>query len=268
MSQRGGDSNSHAAGGGATGGDRGQSYRDFVLQVPGGGLKPGSDEANALQAAEVFLSDLEHEIAAYDRANAEAVKSRVSRWFGFGGASQAPSAPTVEVAGTTTPAGLSSEEADASLAGGVGPGGVAAAAAAVAAGNKPAADSHLHFERRSAADLQQQASASQAAQTKRRWFRRNTAAGGMSYEYKTPLLMRRWVPYVCVAAICVVWIPDMYKLRALHWCDARYAKLRRDIHTEYWRWTMPPDEFAELMQQIEAQIPKHRRSVKSSDCPF
>ena len=247
MSQR--DGGSSNGGGGAE--NRGQSYRDFVLQVPGGGLTPGSDEANALQSAEVFLSDLEHEIAAYDRANADAVKSRVSRWFGFGSSNTGSEA--IGAVGPTD----STTNAE-----------VISSATTVAAAAAVATDSHLRLERRSANDLGRSSAVGQPpSRGWFRWFRRSNGPS-MSYEHRTPLLMRRWVPYVCLAAIGMVWIPDMYKLRALHYCDARYAKFRRDIHTEYWRWTMPADEFAELMQQIEAQIPKHRRSVKSSDCPF
>lgn len=85
--------------------------------------------------------------------------------------------------------------------------------------------------------------------------------------HRVPILLRWWVPYFGLAALGFVWTPDMWKLRALHYCDSKYAALRRRVHTEYWRWTMDPAEFALLMEQIEANIAKNKR-VKSSDCPF
>lgn len=86
--------------------------------------------------------------------------------------------------------------------------------------------------------------------------------------HHTPFLQRRWIPWACAAGIVLVWTPDTWKLRTLHYCDVQYAALRRFVHTQYWRATMNPEEFQKLMAEMEANVAKHKRSVKSSDCPF
>jgi hypothetical protein len=82
-----------------------------------------------------------------------------------------------------------------------------------------------------------------------------------------PLIFRRWVPFVCIAALAIVWSPDAWKLRTLYYLDWKYALFRRWIHTEYWRLTMPPEEFTQLMEQIDANAPRRSR-VKGTKCPL
>lgn len=84
---------------------------------------------------------------------------------------------------------------------------------------------------------------------------------------REPLLGRRWVPYVCVAGLIAIWTPVNFKVAALQWVDAQHDAIKLTVHKVYWRWTMPPEQFAVLMRQLEANVPKSER-VKSTDCPL
>eukprot|EP00331_Platyophrya_macrostoma_P000328 CAMPEP_0176406988 /NCGR_PEP_ID=MMETSP0127-20121128/1172_1 /TAXON_ID=938130 /ORGANISM="Platyophrya macrostoma, Strain WH" /LENGTH=213 /DNA_ID=CAMNT_0017786165 /DNA_START=102 /DNA_END=743 /DNA_ORIENTATION=+ len=194
------------------------TFKNSVLGLPPEGPKPGSVEAEALHAAEMFISDIRAELDDYDRANAKAVESLGVRWGLW--KSSAPVAATSQTATEVDANGNMVERSS----------GIAASA------NK---DQQL------------------------RWFmfkKRNP--------HTTPLLLRWWVPWLCIGALLAVWTPDTWKLRGLHRADSYYAALRRFIHTQYWRLTMDPAEFDALMKDIEANKARNARSVKASDCPF
>jgi hypothetical protein len=204
----------NSSGGTSADGSSGNSFRNIILGLPKEGPKPGSEDAEALHAAEAFLGDIRVEIEEFDRANARAVEAAAGRMRFWRRGFTAPSS--------------------------------------VAVGTQTLPDGSV-VERTSAAR--------RADQYNRFMFKKRNP-------HSTPLLMRWWIPYACVFAIGLVWTPDTWKLRGLHYADSNYAALRRAIHTQYWRWTMDPTEFADLMKEIEANLPKNSRSVKSSDCPF
>jgi hypothetical protein len=85
---------------------------------------------------------------------------------------------------------------------------------------------------------------------------------------RPPLIARWYIPWTCLSLAVLIWTPDVWKLKALYLADGYYAQLRRSVHTAYWRATMDPDEFVELMTQLEANLPRHLRSVKGSNCPM
>jgi hypothetical protein len=84
---------------------------------------------------------------------------------------------------------------------------------------------------------------------------------------RVPLYARWWVPYVCVAGIVGVWIPDKYKVRALFYIDETHDAVKLRVHTWYWWATMPPEKYAVLMEQLAANVPKSER-IPSADCPL
>lgn len=84
---------------------------------------------------------------------------------------------------------------------------------------------------------------------------------------REPLISRWWVPYVCVAGIIAIWTPDRYKVGLLFYIDDTHDAVKLWVHKQYWRWTMPPDQYAILMEQLVANVPKSER-VKASDCPL
>jgi hypothetical protein len=82
-----------------------------------------------------------------------------------------------------------------------------------------------------------------------------------------PLLQRRWVPYFCVSAIVVIWIPAEAKVTGLYWADAKHDEVKLAVHKLYWRYTMPSEQYATLLEQLAASVPKGQR-VESADCPL
>lgn len=209
----------------------------MVLGLPAEGPKMGSPEAETLHAAEAFLNDLRCEIDEFDRANARQMQERLSRWKFW-----KSSSPIENVVGDT-------------------PGATSVAAAAAAGAVSQARDGLPHVERSSVSDngFRRSGPPLTKAQQLAAFMRRKRNID------RVPLLQRWWVPWMCAGALCIVWTPDTMKLRGLHFADSKYAAIRRWIHTEYWRATMNPDEFATLMKEIEAARP---RTVKSTDCPF
>lgn len=83
----------------------------------------------------------------------------------------------------------------------------------------------------------------------------------------SPLIERKWVPYLCVGAVAMIWMPDEKKVQAMYWIDSMHEKLQLAVHKQYWKYTMPADRYAILMEQIEANVPKAERE-KASDCPL
>jgi hypothetical protein len=202
------------------------SFKYRMLGLPSEGPKMGSPEAETLHSAEAFINDIRAEIDEFDRANSEEIKGRLSKWKFW------KSVP-------------SSGEVGAAAA-------VAASSQIENFAEKTSMNTPLSGAHRSTVPLTK---SQQLAAFMRR--KRNID--------KVPILQRWWVPWCCVGALCVVWTPDTTKLRGLHYADSKYAALRRWVHTEYWRATMKPDDFATLMKEMEAARP---RSVKSTDCPF
>ncbi|CUG86880.1 Hypothetical protein, putative [Bodo saltans] len=208
------------------------SYKHWMLGLPAEGPKMGSPEAETLHSAEAFLDNIRAEIDDFDRVNAEAMKGRLSSWKFW------KSAPSpMEVGATSSVAAAVAAEVASSQGSGI---------------ERTSASSPQSGMRRSTAPLTK---SQQLAAFMRR--KRNVD--------RVPILQRWWIPWCCFGALCIVWTPDTWKLRGLHFADSNYAALRRWIHTEYWRATMSSDDFATLMKEMEAARP---RSVKSTDCPF
>jgi hypothetical protein len=82
-----------------------------------------------------------------------------------------------------------------------------------------------------------------------------------------PLIYRRWVPYALMASFIAIWIPDSYKIKFLYRVDEWHDKFKFRVHCWYWRRTMEPAQYARLMEQLEANVPKSNRE-KSPDCPL
>lgn len=193
------------------------TFKNSVLGLPPEGPKPGSVEAEALHAAEMFINDIRAELDDYDRANAKAVENFGARWGLW------KATPAVSPSATS---------------------------------GAPQVDASGNIVERSSGAV-----ADKDQQLRRFMFKKRNP-------HATPLLLRWWVPWLCVGALIVVWTPDTWKLRTLHRADSYYAALRRFIHTQYWRLTMEPSEFEALMKDIEANKARNARSVKASDCPF
>ena len=84
---------------------------------------------------------------------------------------------------------------------------------------------------------------------------------------KQMLFERWWFPWVCFGSIGAIWIPDETKIAALYWVDAKHEEVKLAIHKQYWRYTMPAEQYATLMEQLAANVPRGQR-VQSSDCPL
>jgi hypothetical protein len=84
---------------------------------------------------------------------------------------------------------------------------------------------------------------------------------------KTPLIGRTWVPWLCLAGMGLVWVPDRTKVDMLLFADDMHERLRLRVHKWYWRMTMDPVQFAILMEQLEANVSKAER-VESTKCPL
>ena len=82
-----------------------------------------------------------------------------------------------------------------------------------------------------------------------------------------PLLHRWWIPPVTVAFTIFIWLPTKWKVDALLWLDHTHDDVKWYIHTTYWKYTMEPDQYALLMEQMEAGIQKSKR-VQSPNCPL
>jgi hypothetical protein len=84
---------------------------------------------------------------------------------------------------------------------------------------------------------------------------------------RQPILQRWWFPWLCMGGIFLIWTPDKYKVKSLMWLDEKHEQLKAAVHLTYWKYTMPADQYALLLQQLEANVPKGNR-VKASDCPL
>lgn len=242
---------------------------------------PTNEQDMQLKAqAEHFRHELEDDLDAYDLAHVEAVERRVaSSWLGRFFPSLNPTAQTVDAASLSPThkaehlSGSAVEEVSAAFAA------MAASATAAAAAEKNATKKAVSGSERlrstgsgtaaalrdaprpavpRAASLEERM---QSSLTRRLMYR-------TANPNRTPLLERKIVPIFCAGALMMVWTPDHWKLKTLVLCDYYYAMLRRRVHTAYWRATMDPDDFVVLMEQMEANLPKHLRTVQSSDCPL
>lgn len=298
-------SGSGGGGGGGAAGSTGHQAetltRNFILGIPKEGLSPDSPEAADLHAAETFMHDIQQEILAYDVANAEAMEAYTRQWwsrvpFLGRGARAAIDQEAAEKAQAQAQPMASSGHDSAhhnDISGAEGFSGAfagldpAAAAAAMAAAGGGGGGSFLHtqtgqttrggfhVERTSAVDVEQLKGMLGMNNSSTSGEINTVAATSQprvnSWLFKkkhpgwTPLMQRWWVPWVCVAALGLVWTPDVWKLRALYYSDWQYAILRQSIHRAYWRATMDRDAYDALMADIEAQRPT---VVKSTDCPF
>ncbi|KPI87588.1 hypothetical protein ABL78_3339 [Leptomonas seymouri] len=273
--------------------------RNFILGIPKEGLAANSPEAADLQAAEAFVSDIQQEILAYDIANAKAMEAYATKWWSrvpyFGrhakraleyeaAAAAAAAAEETKVAQSATAASAESSSASKDSVGAASatPSGSPGlhltpqeAAAAMQVGgtylHKQASQTSrgLKVERTSAIDTTQLSEFTQAKgkvgaalpppPKMNSWLFRRQHPGWV------PLMQRWWVPWLCAGSIVLIWTPDVWKLRFLYMCDYRYALLRQSIHKAYWRATMSPEDYAALMEDIEAQRPTR---VSATSCPF
>lgn len=258
--------------------------RNMILGIGAGGLTPESPEAGDLQAAEAFVSDIQQEILAYDTANAMAMEAAARTWWS-----------RVPILGRWARKALQEEReweeyleaqrqsasSSSALHGGLA--GLDAAAVA-AAGNVPFLHSQssktaggFTVERTSAVDASQLHNTSRHRAAEPVVYKGkviyppNRQGAANSWLFKrshpnwVPLMQRWWVPWVCAIAVVGVWVPDVWKLRVLYYCDHRYALFRQAIHKAYWQATMSTEDYEALMADIEAQRPT---VVKSTDCPF
>ena len=85
--------------------------------------------------------------------------------------------------------------------------------------------------------------------------------------YRVPLIQRPWIPYACIAGIVLIWIPDRYKVNTLMWLDDTHEKIKHVVHLQYWKYTMPSDQYVLLLEQLQSNVPKWER-VQTSDCPL
>lgn len=248
--------------------------------------------------AEQFRHELEDDLDAYDLAHVEAVERRVATsWLGRFFPSLNPTAHTVDAASLSPPplaehlSGSAAEEASAAVTAAAAT--AAAAAAEKSGGKKTAVSGSERLRSTGSASTgspcspqQGQVSAIAAAAAALKDAPRPAVPGAPSLEermaqsltrrlmYRTvnpnrvPLLERKIVPLMCAGALALVWTPDHWKLKSLVLCDYYYAMLRRRVHTAYWQATMDPEDFIVLMEQMEANLPKHLRTVQSSDCPL
>jgi hypothetical protein len=83
----------------------------------------------------------------------------------------------------------------------------------------------------------------------------------------TRLLAQPWVPYVIIPTIALIWVPDNYKVECLYWLDGVHERTRTRVHLWYWRQTMPAAQYAQLMEQMEKNVPRSQR-VQSPNCPL
>lgn len=95
-----------------------------------------------------------------------------------------------------------------------------------------------------------------------RWMARRRQRPGY-----VPMIQRTWVPFFCVAAVVYIWLPDRVKVRWLLWADDQHDRVRLWVHKQYWRATMDPDRYAQLMEQLEANVAPSER-VASTKCPL
>jgi hypothetical protein len=200
--------------------------------------------------AEAFRNQVEDDLDAYDLAHVEALEAKITRvgsWLFPRSASSESAAPLSETA-------------------------AAAAAVATATLKKETIASSSQFSRVRADDTTPLGDAKQPAAAYLRHRQQQSLARRLMYRRhnpnRLPLLERWYVPYVCVGLAILTWTPDTWKLRTLYIADAYYAKFRRAVHTAYWKYTMDPEEFVLLMEQMEANLPRHLRTVKGSNCPM
>ena len=84
---------------------------------------------------------------------------------------------------------------------------------------------------------------------------------------KPPLFMRKWVPYACLTAIFLIWMPDRWISAICAKGKSAYTQAQFMIHREYWRFRLPHHEFAALLKEIEEEIPKEMR-IPHPECPL
>ena len=82
-----------------------------------------------------------------------------------------------------------------------------------------------------------------------------------------PITARWWFPWVVIAFIVSLWLPTHWKVNALLWVDHSHDRVKWWVHRQYWRWTMAPEDYALLMEQLEAGVEKSKR-VKATECPL
>ncbi|RNF25359.1 uncharacterized protein Tco025E_02263 [Trypanosoma conorhini] len=222
-----------------------EATRNFLLGLPREGPAPGSADAASLQEAEAFVGEIQQEIMAYDLANARAMETYArSCWakIPFFGARWTTGA-AAEARGGDQPLDSRGSAHDVE---------VDAAAAAT-----QAMRGQCRVERTSAAAVDGVRRPPQPKMNS--WLFKQRHPGWV------PLIQRWWVPCVCVAGLVVVWTPDVWKLRALYWCDHKYALLRRSVHKAYWRATMSAADYERLMQELGQGQPQ---PVKANKCPL
>nr|CCC91618.1 conserved hypothetical protein [Trypanosoma congolense IL3000] len=218
-----------------------EATRNIILGLPKDGPVPGSSDAASLQAAEAFIGEIQREIMECDVANARAMELYARSWWTrvtcFGKRCKSGSTPT-------DPEGMCVGEA---------------ANGSTAAGSSCERSEHMHVERFSELQAARGAARGRSQPQLNSWFFKLRHPGWV------PLIQRPWVPYFCFGCIVIVWTPDVWKLRTLHWCDYQYAELRRAVHRAYWRATMDKQEYKELMEELERGRPP---PLGASKCPL
>jgi hypothetical protein len=89
----------------------------------------------------------------------------------------------------------------------------------------------------------------------------------LNKKQSTKLMGRKWVPYVLLSGLALIWTPDQYKISFLYWLDGVHESVKLNIHLWYWRQVMPKEQYALLMEQMEQNMPKGKR-IQSPDCPM
>ncbi|KAH9586623.1 hypothetical protein LSM04_002238 [Trypanosoma melophagium] len=229
--------------------------RNFILGLPKSGPVPGSSEAASLQAAEAFIGEIQREILAYDIANARAMEAYAQSWWNkipyFGKRWAMGTINTINEGGnmnSDSGRDINMERTGSTIA------------ATAAAGTRD----HVRVERASAENKLPNGSKLHI-QKQQEQIKMNSWLFKQRHPGWVPIIQRRWVPVLCVVGIGMIWTPDVWKLRALYWCDHKYAIFRQSIHKAYWRATMSAEDYATLIKDMEEQRPT---SVKVSNCPL
>ncbi|SCU66882.1 uncharacterized protein TEOVI_000773900 [Trypanosoma equiperdum] len=228
MSNHGGSSSLDALGSVETA--AAETTRNIVLGLPKDGPVPGSSDAASLQAAEAFIGSIQQEIMACDMANARAMELYARHWWTkvpYFGKRFGSTTATLEVTGADG-------------------GGVSGLPACT--GTSDGQHKHMRLERSSEVAAVPGTSRGQQ-QRLNSWFFKLRHPGWV------PIIQRPWVPYFCIGCLMLVWTPDIWKLRTLHWCDYQYAEFRRAVHRAYWRATMSAEDYKELMEELERGRP-------------
>lgn len=271
--------------------------RNFILGIPKEGLNPNSEEAAELQAAEVFVNDIQQEILAYDIANAEAMATYARKVWSHVPVFGRRARESLEAEAAAKQAQVLEEgqrmaahqhqhqqQEGTEMAGGLA-GLDAAKAAELATGA-----AYLHTQSggttRGGFTVERTSAVDKTVLEKLLKDKQSSAAGGTAPQHGkpsaappkmntwlfkkkhpgwTPLMQRWWVPWVCLGTLVLVWTPDVWKLRTLYYLDWQYTVLRQNIHKAYWRATMRKEDYEALIADIEAQRPS---KVKATDCPF